>query len=216
MRKGILGGSFNPVHNAHVRLGVEALEQVGLDGVDLVPAPRPPHKTREAMLGFDFRCRLLELAVEHCQGFSVDRREEEREGPSYTLLTLQEYAEAHPDGEIYFIIGFDEFLMLPKWYEWRRLPEYANFAVGGRSGHSGGNITQFLRSYWPEVAVEEEEYAWRFPSGKRIVYLEMPRLDISSTMVRQRWSQGRNLSGLIPDRVLQALREAGVEHFAEE
>jgi nicotinate-nucleotide adenylyltransferase len=198
-----------------VRLGVEAGEQLGLDRVDLVPAPRPPHKSRQAMLEFDLRCRLLGLAIEHCPGFAVNRREEERAGPSYTLLTLQEYAGSHPDEELFFIIGFDEFLMLPKWYEWHRLPEYANFAVGGRSGHTGDRMSRFMRRHWPEAGSEPGESSWRFPSGHRIVYLDMPRLDISSTMVRERWNRGLNLAGLVPARVLQAMRDEGVARFAD-
>ncbi len=208
MRIGILGGSFNPVHNGHLRLGVEALEQLPLDRVDLVPAAVPPHKPEQRLLPFSFRYQLLQLAVQNFPDMWVNPVEGEREGPSYTVYTLKAYNDSYPKDDLFFILGADEFFFLPKWYQWQELPYLTNFIVFARQGQGGLELEEVLLRYWPDIKAEsEKKFSWRFPHGHMIKYIEIPRLDISSTLIRDKWDLGLSLTYLVPEKVEQSLWE---------
>ena len=114
MKIGILGGSFNPVHTGHVRMAVEALEQVGLDRVDLMPAKEPPHKGSEGLLPFAVRLEMVERAVEAIPGLGANPVEGDRPGPSFTCDTLTCFRTEQPQNDFYFILGASTFLELPK------------------------------------------------------------------------------------------------------
>ena len=206
MKIGILGGSFNPVHNGHLRVAVEALEQIGLDRVELLPASIPPHKTAEDMLPFAVRCRLLELASAGHPLLRVNPVEGERKGPSYTRDTLSIYRRHHPKAEFFFILGADDFQDLPSWYRWEELLTMTNFAVVGREEEGVDDLSDFLARLAPGMPpATGGELSWTLPWGTRVCYISMPRLDISSTLLRGKLEQGKSLAFLVPEAVAREL-----------
>ncbi|MCF8031241.1 MAG: nicotinate (nicotinamide) nucleotide adenylyltransferase [Desulfohalobiaceae bacterium] len=203
---GILGGSFNPVHNAHLRLAVEAVEQAGLDRLDLVPAARPPHKGDSDLLPFSERCRFLELALRHRPRLELNPLEGKREGPSYTVDTLEEYLRSHPGEAIHFVLGGDEFLHLPTWHRWERIPQLAHILLSSRGEESLQAIREAVREHFPSArTAQEEPPAWTLPGGGSLQVIELPRMDISSSLIRERLRQGRSLAWLVPEAVEKEL-----------
>ncbi|MFW6415665.1 MAG: nicotinate-nucleotide adenylyltransferase [Thermodesulfobacteriota bacterium] len=202
MSVGILGGSFNPVHNGHLRLALESLEQLELGRVDFVPALYPPHKSSHHLLPFDLRYSMLQQAVSGVEGVDVSDLEGRRNAPSYTVDTLQEYKRLEPGREIYFILGCNDFLTLPHWQDWGRLFELTNFVVVGRQGLEREQIQELLHNYFQgEFKRDNNGTGWTVGETTRILYLEIPRLEISSTLIRSRWSSGRSLKFLLPQCV---------------
>ncbi|MFW6054542.1 MAG: nicotinate-nicotinamide nucleotide adenylyltransferase, partial [Thermodesulfobacteriota bacterium] len=124
---GILGGTFNPVHFGHLRLGIEALEQCRLDRVEFVPASIPPHKQGRELYPFTFRCRLLQEAIAGSSGLVVNPLEGERSGPSYTVDTIRVYHKRQPGARFFFVMGSEDFLQLEQWERWEDLPLLTSF-----------------------------------------------------------------------------------------
>lgn len=200
LRLGILGGSFNPVHNGHLRMAVEVLEQLGLDRVELVPAAHPPHKNELGLLPFERRLRLARLSVAVHSALTVSPIESLRQGPSFTCDTLACYHTRFPAAELFFILGFATFLGLPTWRRWQELPELANLAVVDRWNVDDARLADFLAEHWPH-AEREAKGLWRFPSGHDLHRIRMPRLDIKAADLRRRWHEGKSLCALVPASV---------------
>lgn len=205
MRLGILGGSFNPVHVAHVRLALEMAEALDLDRVELIPAARPPHKSGEGMLPFELRAELLSLAVEGLDRLSVNLMEAARPGPSYTWDTLNDLTARNPEADIHFIMGASDLLNLHLWRHGVKLPSLAHLAVATRDHLGREEIGSYLAGR-PEIRCEPDgRDRWRMDSGKRIELVDIPRLDISASFVRERFRRGANLRFLIPRGVEEQL-----------
>lgn len=212
-RLGVLGGSFNPVHNGHLRMAVEALEQLGLDRVDLVPAASPPHKPDTGMLDFGERLRLVELAVADVEGLGANPLEGHRPGPSFTCDTLHCMRTEQPHDEFHFILGTGTFLELGKWKQGLELPNLANLVVVNRWEQAVTEVADFLAEHWPE-AEPQGHGVWRFASGSTLTMLDMPRLDIKAGDIRRRWRERRRLDFLVPEAVRLALEKGGEEYEA--
>lgn len=206
MKIGILGGSFNPVHNGHLRVAIEAKEQMDLDRVDLVPAAHPPHKKDSQILPFYFRCLLLEKALEVCPGVEVNNLEGKRPGPSYTIDTLQEYKELEPGCQLFFILGCNDFLTLPTWHNWRELFNYTHFLIVGRYGNELEQLDKFVADYFSDMERSEDNSStWVGPQGANIYFINIPRLDISGTLVRDKIHNSWSLDFLVPEKVSEAI-----------
>jgi nicotinate-nucleotide adenylyltransferase len=205
MKVGLLGGSFNPVHNGHLRLAVEALEQAGLDRVELVPAYIPPHKEKEHVPSFSFRCRLIEAAIWRMPGLGLNRMEGERAGPSYTVDTLIQYHHMHPDREPFFVIGCPDFVQLTKWFRWRKLPELTHFIVVARERGDEELLDRFITATWPP-ARKHGQAVWGVPPKCRVQRIQAPKLELSSTLIRDKMAAGRSIRYLVPDPVWEELK----------
>lgn len=216
---GLLGGSFNPVHMGHLRLALEALEMTrsgmgiglsGLDRVDMIPCSQPPHKPVVGLLPFDLRLALLRAAVgRHGGDLTVSDVEGRRPGPSYTWDTLKAYRSERPGVRLLFIVGGRDFGTLFRWYKGLELPRLADIAVVPRGGSARAAFCRDVLRQWPEARLlsgSHRPYA-ELPWGARILYLPLPRLDISASSIRRRWLLGRNPRFLLPDAVLQLLEE---------
>lgn len=204
---GILGGTFNPVHCGHLRLAIEAMEQVELDRVELVPASLPPHKQNAWMYPFAFRCQLVQEAVSGCLGLTVNDLEGDRSGPSYTVDTLKEYHQQYPDSRFYFIMGSEDFLKLEQWERWRELPLLTSFILVGRNGKEENQLKKFVDRHWPEAhQIPQHPGQWALYPETTIHYLHIPRFDLSSSLIRNKLERGFSLRFLVPDRVEALLR----------
>jgi len=200
-RTGIFGGSFNPVHSAHLALAERVRQARGLDRVLFVPALHPPHKLQEPLATPRHRVRMLELATGDRPGLEVSTVELDRAGPSYMLLTVRQIRqELGADEEIFLVVGADMLADIPAWWHADELVREAGIIAVARSGTSleegfGG----LERSFGPDVA-----------SRARDLVVEMPRLDVSSTDVRERICAGRSIRRLVPDAVAEYILANGL------
>lgn len=190
---GLLGGTFNPPHVGHLVCAQEALEQLGLDRVWLLPAARPPHKLVEDDPGPQVRAELCRLAVGADERLGVCDAELRRAGPSFTVDTLRELDARGL--ELTFIVGADMALSLPSWREPAAVLELARLAVAERGD--------------PRRAAIERELAPLAAPG-RIVFFDMPRIDISSFDLRARVAAGRSVRHRVPDAVADAIAAKGL------
>jgi nicotinate-nucleotide adenylyltransferase len=186
VRVGIYGGVFNPPHHGHLIAGQEAHWQLDLDVVVWVPVGEAPHRPIEEDPGAEARFEMVELAVAADERFRVSRIELERGGPSYTVDTLRELRERGPDDELFLILGGDQALALASWHEPEQVLELATLGVFERGSSTRNAIGITIG---------------RMVGAERVRFLQMPRIDISSTMVRRRAAAGRPIRYLVPDKV---------------
>jgi nicotinate-nucleotide adenylyltransferase len=188
-RIGILGGSFNPPHLAHLVCASEAATQLDLDRVLLTPVAAPPHKDADRDPGPQERLELCRLAIVGDERLGVCDVEVRRGGPSYTVDTLRELHARDPEDDLTFIVGGDIALGLPSWHEPEAVLGLARLAVAERSGAGRQDIATRL--------------AERFADAPPPVFFDMPRLDISSSQIRRRVAEGRPIRYLVPDPVAE-------------
>jgi len=188
---GILGGTFNPPHVGHLVMVLEALDQLDLDRVLLMPVAHPPHKEAPADPGADVRLELCRLAIGGEDRVDVSDLEIERGGASYTVDTLRALHERDPEHALTFIVGGDMAYSLPTWREPEAVLRLARLAVAERDGLRREDIAERLEP---------------LHDGDRVVYFDMPRIDLSSSAVRDRVAAGRPIRYLVPDPVVDAIR----------
>ncbi|HET9719782.1 MAG TPA: nicotinate-nucleotide adenylyltransferase [Solirubrobacteraceae bacterium] len=192
MRVGILGGTFNPPHIAHLICAQEAWLALKLDRVLVIPAARPPHKEVEDEPGPGHRLELCRQAVAGDPRLEVCTAELDRSGLSYTVDTLELLHSQAPDSELFLIVGGDAAAGLPGWHEPERVLSLARLAVARRRGTSRRAVDEALSS---------------LPGGERAAFFGMPRVEISSTLVRRRVRCGEPIRYLVPDAVADYIEE---------
>jgi nicotinate-nucleotide adenylyltransferase len=192
---GVLGSAFNPPHLGHLALAQEALWQLNLEEVILMPTGTAPHKRIVDDPGRELRLAMTRLAAADDSRFSVSTVEVEREGPSYTYETLEQLAKDRGDRELVFMMGADAAVGLESWREPQRVTELARLAVARRAGISEADVAAVLRSLNAEA---------------RATMLEMPQFGVSSSAVRDRAATGRPLRYLVPESVARFIEEKGL------
>ncbi len=192
---GVLGSAFNPPHLGHLALAQEALWQLGLEEVVLVPTGEAPHKRIVDDPGRELRLAMTRLAAADDARFSVSTVEVDREGPSYTYETLELLAEERGDTELVFVMGADAAVGLESWRVPERVVELARLAVARRAGVSDAEVAAVMRSLDAEG---------------RATMLEMPQFGVSSSSVRERAAAGRPLRYLVPEPVARFIEEKGI------
>ena len=184
-RLGVMGGTFDPIHNAHLALAEAALYTFSLDKVVFIPSRRPPHKESQAELDAEHRAIMTELAIAREPRFFLSRTELERGGYSYAYDTLVYLRSLLPEGsQIYFITGADAILDVTSWYRAADLPELCRFITAVRPGYD-------LRG------LEQLPPAWR----QVVDRMDIPMLEISSTDLRRRVQAGAPIRYLVPEPV---------------
>lgn len=182
---GILGGNFNPVHNAHLVVADQVRQQLGLDKVLLMPEYLPPHVDAKGTIAEHHRLKMLELAIEGIEGLEIETIELERKGISYTYDTMLLLNERDPDTDYYFIIGADMVDYLPKWHRIDELVE----------------IVQF-------VGVQRPRY--KAGTSYPVIWVDVPLMDISSSMVRDFVAKSRTPNFMLPKPVLDYIKKEGL------
>ncbi|MBD5608080.1 MAG: nicotinate (nicotinamide) nucleotide adenylyltransferase [Desulfovibrio sp.] len=207
--KGVLiyGGSFNPPHIGHTRLAIEAREKLGhlLDEVVFMPVHTPPHKDPRGLLPFSFRARMIRESVARYSWMRCSELENERSGPSYTIDTLKLFRERNPNKRAYFLIGSHDFSLLPEWRDWRELFSLVSFAVAPRGNFSFEDLVRVARGMAPDIAVLR--YDAPSPAGRAVIYFPAHFLDISSSLIREKWLRNENIDYLAPDPVADLLNQ---------
>ncbi|WP_077214046.1 nicotinate-nucleotide adenylyltransferase [Bacillus dakarensis] len=179
---GILGGTFDPPHYGHLLMANEVLHGLNLDEIWFMPNQEPPHKEKSDQIRNEDRLEMLELAIKDEPRFRVEKIEFERPGPSYTYDTVKLLLELYPDVTFYFIIGADMIEYLPKWYKIEELMELLTF-----------------------VGVDRPNYEHETPYP--IIYVDVPEFAVSSSLIRERVREGKTVKYLLPDTVIQYLKE---------
>ena len=192
---GILGSAFNPPHLGHLALAQEALWQLQLDEVVLMPTGEAPHKRIVDDPGRELRLAMTRLAAAEDSRLSVSTLEVEREGPSYTYETLELLARDRGDTELVFVMGADAAVGLESWRRPERVVELARLAVARRAGVSDAEVAAVMRS---------------LGAADRATMLEMPQFGVSSSAVRERAASGRPLRYLVPEAVARFIEEKGI------
>lgn len=184
-RVGIFGGTFNPPHYAHLVIAQHIQEELELDRIHFLPTAEPSHTNGKTTIPADYRVDMVELAIEDNPNFCLDLTEVSRGGKSYTVETMRALTEANPDVEYYFIIGQDMVLDLPTWDGIDELIELVQFVAAKRPGYEG-----------------ESPYP--------IIWVDVPELALSSSLIRQRVSEGKSIQYLTPPRVIDYIKTEGL------
>ena len=182
-----MGGTFDPIHVGHLAVAEEAREALGLERVLFVPAGQPPHKLPGSVSAVRDRVAMVELAIAGNQAFELSTVEVDRDGPSFTVDTVEALSTADPGATLHLILSAETFAELPTWHEPERLFEAARMAVVPREGYPAPDPAWLGRA---------------FPGREdRVDYLEGPRLGLSSTALRARVAAGRSIRYLVPSAV---------------
>ena len=206
-RIGLLGGSFDPVHNAHLRLALEVKQVCQLDEMRLVPARCPPHKSELTTLP-EQRLAMLELALADCPELSLDARELSRSGPSYTVDTLQELREElGANASISWVIGGDSLVSLHRWSRWQSLTRFAHLLVVTRPGIPL-TLNQEVKTWLDQHPRELDQLGTR--SAGVVVVMDLAQLAISATNIRSELARGHSPQFLLPNSVLNYIEHNGL------
>ncbi len=192
-RIGLYGGSFDPVHLGHLAVAKAAQIQLGLDQLRWLPAGEPWQKPR-GLAPAHHRVAMLQLAVDVEPSHVIDTREIDRDGPTYTIDTLESLARDFPAADIewHLIIGQDQFAALHTWHRWRDIVARVHFGVVARAG---------------KLAQVSDEVRPTLPRGKAI---EMTPMPVSSTEIRRRVAAGGSAAGLAPEEVARYIARHGL------
>jgi nicotinate-nucleotide adenylyltransferase len=208
-RVGIYGGTFNPVHVAHLILAEEMRERFGLDRILFVPSGEPPHKRGDFPSGAQ-RLEMVRRAVAGNTFFSATDIEVRRPGFSYTIETLRELKRRFPDGqEFFFLIGMDAFAEITTWHRAEELLDWAHFVIFPRPGFPLEDPGRYTPRTWvSSPPVQPRKGVRRFPvKGKKSLFLaEAPSLPVSASDIRRRVREGRSVTYLVPAAVEACIR----------
>lgn len=182
---GILGGNFNPVHHAHLIVADQVYHQLGLDKIYLMPTYEPPHVDPKTTISSDLRLDMLELALASDQHLEIETLEIDRAGKSYTYDTMKALTELNPDVDYYFIIGGDMVEYLPKWYKLEELMSLVQL-----------------------VGVRRPNYP--ITSDYPLIWVDVPLMDISSSLIREKIAKGDSVNYLLPEDVINYIELKGL------
>lgn len=204
-RLGIFGGTFNPIHLAHLRLAEEARERCQLDQILFLPTADPPHKTLpDESPSFSHRLAMVAAAIAGNPAFSVSGLEGERPGKNYSVQILERLYSLYPHRDFFFIVGMDSFRDLAAWHDYRRLFLLTNLVVTRRPGVVADDLQKLLPvAIRAEFCYDSSTKMLTHVSGNQVILLEETFLDISSTAIRQLLLGGRSVRYLLPTPVAE-------------
>ncbi|PKM85756.1 MAG: nicotinate (nicotinamide) nucleotide adenylyltransferase [Firmicutes bacterium HGW-Firmicutes-11] len=195
---GIIGGSFDPIHNGHLILAEQARDGAGLDQVIFIPAKTSPFKVDQKPASGQERMKLVKLAIEDNPFFSASDYELNGPDVSYTITTLQEFKERWKgEAVIHFICGTDAFLSMKRWNRADEILKEFSLIVGARPRYKDKSR---------DLMIEELNVLY----GTSVTKVQMPKIDISSSDIKERIRTGRSIRYLVPSKVEEWIREEGL------
>ena len=198
---GIMGGTFDPIHNGHIAVGRQAYLEYGLDEVWFMPSGHPPHKTDHTVTCAEDRCEMTQLAIQGYPYFRFSDFEVRREGNTYTAQTLGLLKERYPEYRFFFIIGADSLYEIENWYLPQQIMERAVLLVAGRE------YPKAKRSLEEQIAYLKEKY------GGEIFRLHLEEINVASMRLRKMAACGQELKPFVPTAVWEYIRS---HHLYEE
>ena len=199
MKIGILGGTFDPIHYAHLLLAETARETLGLDRVIFIPAAVPPHKQSRKITDGRLRAAMIRAAIAGYPEYDVSTFELDSGGVSYTVETLRHLRASFPGDRLFLIVGSDTLCDIPNWYKPREVCRLASIAAAERHGGAPADYAPLAPLVSPP----------RLARLSRLV-VPMPLLDISSTEIRRRVARGESIRFLTPEKVVRLIRKHGL------
>lgn len=213
-RVGVLGGTFDPVHNGHLGIAAEARETFDLDRVLFVPANISPHKQQRTITAPHHRVNMLRLGIQSEPAFTVSEIEIERAGVSYTVDTLKTLETLHPTADLFLIVGIDSFKDMGGWKNPRRLLECYNIIIGTRPGHALENLDALIDElsgggYVAQAATARENKGGgknrlcyqHCRTGKILFFFEITPYDVSSSEIRRNVRYNKEIKNMLPPEV---------------
>jgi len=207
MRIGLLGGTFNPIHNGHLYIAEAVEKKLHLNRILFIPSGNPPHK-KEAVPPAAHRLEMTRLALLNHPNFELCEIEVKRPGKSYSVETVSELKRLYPQDRLFFIIGTDAFLDLPTWREPERLLSLCDFVVVTRPGHPLSELPNLglLQKINPgrllELDRQEEGIVTISVTSERSIhFISIPPSPISASDIRNRFAAGRETKNLLPEPV---------------
>jgi len=210
MRAGLFGGTFNPIHNAHLMVATQVVRHAALDRLFIIPCREPPHKRPAFLAGADDRVRMIELALPADDRIVLSDIELARNGPSYTIDTVRQFrTRIVPDAELFLVMGLDAFLELHTWRSYARLIEIVQPLVVFRPeeddphpDHAADRMDAYIRDHLPAgYRFEDRQQRWCHRSLATIHLLRTTPLAISSSLIRRRIRSGGSITDLVPPAV---------------
>ena len=197
MKMGILGGTFDPIHNGHLAIAEEARTYLNLTEVLFLPAGQPWMKSDQPISAAHHRTEMIRLALEGRPYFKLSTIEIEYKGPSYSVDTIVKLrAQSEEPFDCYFIVGWDNLAKIPLWKDPAKLIEMCFLAAVPRPGYDRPDMKK-LEAALPGIS-------------KKVILMDKPRIDISATDIRNRVAQGRSISSLVPPAVENYIKESGL------
>ncbi len=200
MKKGIFGGTFDPIHNGHLYIAHETLHTLGLDNIIFMPSGNPPHKTDRKKTDASIRYELVKMAIRNEKNFSLSSYEIEQKGLSYTYKTLEHFKSIETETEWHFITGVDCLMDLDYWKSVDRILNACRLVVFNRPGYAKESILEQKNKV-------EKLY------NKEIIFLDLDVFDISSTSIKNMIKAGREVSYLLPESVYNTIKELKIYEF---
>jgi nicotinate-nucleotide adenylyltransferase len=207
MRIGLFGGTFDPIHNGHLRAALDACEEFPLDQCILIPAAIPPHKSGAKPSAVDHRLTMTRLAAEGIDELAVSDVEACRKGPSFTIDTVRHFRRTLAAGdELLLVLGADAFFDIDTWHSWEELLDEVAVLVMTRPGGAATDFAVALDSFISGHVADGYTFDWNrkgffHPKRLPIFYVSVTQLDVSSTDIRRRIRRGRSVRFLLPGSV---------------
>lgn len=196
---GILGGTFDPIHYGHLRPAQQVFHALGLEKIHFVPAANPPHR-RTPVASCRHRLRMVELALAGRSGLCVDDREARRQGPSYTVITLESLQADFEPQPLCLLMGMDAFRGIELWYQWERLLQLAHIVVMQRPGWPTPQSDEELPLWARGSVCDDRQQLVRKKNGL-IVFQSVVPQDISASDVRAMIAKRKSAQEMLPDPV---------------
>ncbi len=208
MKTGILGGTFNPIHLAHLRIAEEVYQACSLDRVLFIPASEPPHKDVAGAVSFTHRLAMVEAAIKGNPTFQASDLEIKRSGKSFSVDTLEILLQADPEEELYFIIGLDSYRDIASWKNFSQLFNLCHLVVTTRPGVVVKDPMEPLPvAMHKDFCYDKTSGNLRHKSGKKLIFLEETKLDISSTKIRKQIKNGKQINHMVPAVVADYIKK---------
>jgi nicotinate-nucleotide adenylyltransferase len=213
MRIGLMGGSFNPVHNAHLRIAGEAQVACLLDRVIFIPAADPPHKPLAGDVSFKHRSTMVSMAISGRAGFEMSTIEAERGGKSYSVDTIRAFREIFPGDDLFFIIGGDSFLELGSWHRYAEIFPLCNLIVVERPGcYVLDPIVALPEAVREEFTLDGMTGRLTHHSGTALYFITGSPLELSSTEIRRLAAGGADITRYVPPDVAAYISQQRIYH----
>ena len=196
---GIMGGTFNPIHNGHLFLAENAYEQLGLDQILFMPSKNPPHKAKPEMITDQQRVDMIELAIRDNSHFTLSTIELERDGYTYTADTLRLLVQDNREVRYYFIVGADSLFMMHQWYQPQVIFDLCTVVAASRD-----HVEE------DKLAAQAELLKEQFHADIQLI--SMPTIQIASADIRGRIAQNKTIRYYLPDQVARYISQHGLYH----